>query len=299
MDGTNMHSFFMWCRRNANSTSSSPYPNSATEPPNQSTDEAVPPPIPRTNTAIPIEPQLQASDPSDPPVTSVPPEVDELGFTTSSPSQAPITNYSWRTFFTAINHLRIMQKLLKRKSHRQMSLMQFRNATILKKSLKVPQPDVRLYTLKVIKGLVPFQQRKWRQSNMRIITAIYLHCKPELRDDWLAGLTLDEDAAEALQQEQALRSLTYWHNLTRYPEAVTDDPKKARGLLEEEQDFFVRELEAIQAASRDSVELEGDVPELEAVPRGWSERDRDLLMARMREVQEVGEGHERYGLWDA
>lgn len=82
---------------------------------------------------------------------------------------------------------------------------------------------------------------------MRIITLIYLYCKPELRDDWLAGLALEEDMSEALPLEQALRSLTYWHNLKRYPEAMGQDREKARGLLEEEQDFFTRELDAMEA----------------------------------------------------
>ena len=99
-------------------------------------------------------------------------------------------------------------------------MVQYKYSTILKKSLKVPQPDIRQYTLKIIKGQVPYCHRKWRQSNMRIITAIYLHCKPELRDEWLAGVDVDYEMGEALPQEQALRSLTYWHNLRKYPVAM-------------------------------------------------------------------------------
>lgn len=74
---------------------------------------------------------------------------------------------------------------------------------------------------------------------MRVITAVYLHCRPELRDDWLAGSDVDAEVDESVPLEQALRALTHWFNLKRYPEGMG-----ARvGVLEEEQDFFRRELE--------------------------------------------------------
>lgn len=219
-------------------------------------------------------------------------EVDELGYSTSDIPTAPITNFSWRAFFTAINHLRILQKIVKSKPHRQLVMVQYKYSNILKKSLKVPQPDIRLYTLKVIKGQVPYCHRKWRQSNMRIITAIYLHCKPELRDDWLAGLTMEEEMGEALPQEQALRSLTYWYNLRRYPGAVTDDAEKARGLLEEEHDFFVRELESMEAAFGEGVgdvSVGGEVDPLEPIGEAhWTKEEREAFFARTREIVEQG-----------
>ena len=33
---------------------------------------------------------------------------------------------------------------------------------------------------------------------MRVITSIYLHCRPALRDDWLAGSDIDAEVEEAL-----------------------------------------------------------------------------------------------------
>ena len=74
---------------------------------------------------------------------------------------------------------------------------------------------------------------------MRVITAVYLYCRPELRDDWLAGSDVDAEVEEALPLEQALRALTHWHNLKHYPEQMGAETR----LLEEEQDFFIRELE--------------------------------------------------------
>lgn len=33
---------------------------------------------------------------------------------------------------------------------------------------------------------------------MKVITAIYLHCRPDLRDEWLAGIDVDADVEESL-----------------------------------------------------------------------------------------------------
>lgn len=172
------------------------------------------------------------------------PEVDELGFPTTETGfpEEPITDFSWRNFFSSINFLRVMQKICKNKAHRNLLLVQYKSSNILKKSLKIPQPELRLYTLKLFKNQVPYCGRKWRQGNMRVITAVYLHCRPELRDDWLAGSDVDAEVEEALPLEQALRALTHWHNIKRYPNQMGADTK----LLEEEHDFFVRELEKME-----------------------------------------------------
>lgn len=33
---------------------------------------------------------------------------------------------------------------------------------------------------------------------MKVITAIYLHVRPDLRDEWLAGVDVDADVEESL-----------------------------------------------------------------------------------------------------
>ncbi|KAB8291746.1 hypothetical protein EYC80_006541 [Monilinia laxa] len=169
-------------------------------------------------------------------------EVEELGFPATEASSQPITEFSWRNFFSSINFLRIMQKICKNKAHRNLLLVQYKSSNHLKKSFKIPQPELRLYTLKLFKNQVPYCGRKWRQANMRVITAVYLHCRPELRDDWLAGSDVDAEVEEALPLEQALRALTHWFNLRRYPERMGADTK----LLQEEHDFFTRELEGME-----------------------------------------------------
>lgn len=101
---------------------------------------------------------------------------------------------------------------------------------------------------------------------MRVITAVYLHCRPELRDDWLAGSDVDAEVEEALPLEQALRALTHWHNVKRYPDQMGADVK----LLEEEHDFFIRELEKMDfAMDGDGDESMGDGSIWEGSVGGW------------------------------
>jgi Domain of unknown function (DUF3402) len=195
-----------------------------------------------------------------------PPEIDELGYPVNEPLSEPKTDFSWRNFFSCINYLRIMQKICKNKAHRNLLLVQYKSSNILKKSLKVPQHELRLYTLKLFKNQVPYCGRKWRQGNMRVITAVYLHCRPELRDDWLAGSDVDAEVEESLPLEQALRALTHWHNIKRYPDQMGADVK----LLEEEHDFFVRELEKLDFSATDG-DAEESVAEIvwDGQVNGW------------------------------
>ncbi|GAA5842352.1 hypothetical protein JCM9279_005355 [Rhodotorula babjevae] len=127
-----------------------------------------------------------------------------------------VSDYSWRNFFSTINFVHILQKLTKRKTHRVLLMVQYKSSAILKRILKVSHPTLQLYVLKVIKSQVPYCGRKWRQANMKVITAIYLHCRPDLRDEWLAGVDVDADVEDSLPHEQALRSLVRFFNTKHY-----------------------------------------------------------------------------------
>ncbi|KAL2760532.1 hypothetical protein ACRALDRAFT_2095625 [Sodiomyces alcalophilus JCM 7366] len=213
----------------------------------ESEDEAVPPPIKRKRSPLmgPAVLDPNEAEPN-PPEDQAParPEVDELGYPIKPLPAQPITDFSRRNFFYLINYLRIMQKLCKRKAHRNLMLVQYKSSNILRKSLKVPQPELRLYTLKLFKNQVPYCGRKWRQSNMRVITAVYLHVRPELRDEWLAGSDVDAEVDSALPLEQALRSLTHWFNVRNYPDKMVGDDN-LQTAYREEQGFFTRELEKL------------------------------------------------------
>jgi len=126
-----------------------------------------------------------------------------------------LTGYSWRNFFSGINFLKIMQKLSKGRSHRIWLLVQFKSTVVLKRMIKIPQPVLQMQVLKLIKSQVPYCGRKWRTTNMKVITSIYLKLRPDLRDEWLTMTEVD-DVQDALAQEQALRKLVKFYNLNRY-----------------------------------------------------------------------------------
>ena len=237
-----LDSFFHFCRKNSDSSDSE-----IDEGDTESEDEAAPPPISRhrpnfnrSNTSVNLAPEDGIGDVFD---SSTRPEVDELGYPTHPLPKEPVTIFSFRNFFSAINYLHIMQKITRGKGHRCLLLVQYKSAAILRKGLKIPDPNLRFYTLKLFKSQVPYTGRKWRQGNMRVITAIYLYCTPELRDDWLSGSDVDADVEEALPLEQALRGLTHWWHLRQYKD-VMGNPEGAQ-MMEEERDFFVRELESM------------------------------------------------------
>lgn len=229
-------SFFSFCNLNSKNA-----PQAVDiEPEEESEDDAAPPPI-KTRRELPVaevDDKLPALAFQEGQLAGKREVTEGDEFSGEQPSE-PITDFSWRNFFSSINFLRIMQKICKNKAHRNLLLVQYKSSNILKKVTKPAQPDLRLYTLKLFKNQVPYCGRKWRQGNMRIITQVYLHCRPELRDDWLAGSDVDAEVEEALPLEQALRALTHWHNIKRYPDQMGADTK----LLEEENDFFVRELD--------------------------------------------------------
>ncbi|KAF4978117.1 hypothetical protein FZEAL_5449 [Fusarium zealandicum] len=228
----------------------------------ESEDEAAPPPIKRRRSPPGQLDEDGDSKGDDQSLTR--PEVDELGYPVNPLPVEPITDFSRRNFFSLINYLRVMQKICKNKAHRNLLLVQYKSSTILRKSLKVPQPELRLYTLKLFKNQVPYCGRKWRQSNMRVITAIYLHCRPELRDEWLAGSDVDAEVDAALPLEQALRSLTHWLNVRRYPDKIAPE---IRAAMLDEQDFFSRELEKLNTNWADTGGDDG-MSELENL-EGW------------------------------
>ncbi|AEO56226.1 hypothetical protein MYCTH_2300913 [Thermothelomyces thermophilus ATCC 42464] len=264
------HSFFYFCGSRAGvipQQHSVPNPT-ATDFEDISDDDAAPPPIKRRRSPPNAHSEAGASSSSTDPssnassasssssssssssTTNEPPprpEVDELGYPINPLPAEPITDFSRRNFFSLINYLRIMQKICKHRAHRNLLMVQYKSSNILRKSLKVPQHELRLYTLKLFKNQVPYTGRKWRQSNMRVITAVYLHCRPELRDEWLVGSAVEDQVDEAVPLEQALRSLTHWFNLRRYPDRMAGaGPGGAamlRQAMKEEHDFFVRELE--------------------------------------------------------
>ncbi|KAH6892122.1 hypothetical protein B0T10DRAFT_483065 [Thelonectria olida] len=263
------NSFFQFCNlrsRYKDSTSSDLGQSEEDEELEESEDDSAPPPIKRRRS--PPRKQVMHEEDADAPSEdqhSTRPEVDELGYPVNPLPAEPITDFSRRNFFSLINYLRVMQKICKNKAHRNLLLVQYKSSTILRKSLKVPQQELRLYTLKLFKNQVPYCGRKWRQSNMRVITAVYLHCRPELRDEWLAGSDVDAEVDAALPLEQALRSLTHWLNVRRYPDKIAPE---IRAAMRDEQDFFSKELEKLDMNWAEMAAAEDAMNDVEHVD-GW------------------------------
>ncbi|QIX01522.1 hypothetical protein AMS68_007039 [Peltaster fructicola] len=216
----------------------------------ESEDEAAPPPIKLKRNSNQTSQQALP-----PPDMMHPPEIDELGYPLTLLPVTPIETYSYRNVFSAINYLRVLQKVTRRKTHRALLLVSYKSSNHLKKTLKIPVQQLRYYTLKLFKSQVPFCGRKWRQGNMKIITAVWLSVPAELRDDWLTGGgggiggaflgDVDGTVDDALPLEQSLRALTHFWNIKTYPDMMGIDNKA--GLLQEEVDFFQREIEKIEA----------------------------------------------------
>ncbi|KAJ3131580.1 Factor arrest protein 11 [Geranomyces variabilis] len=174
------------------------------------------------------------------------------GPTSTPPPDIPS---SFRNFYTAINLLRILQKLTKRKTHRVLALVQWKASAVLKRAIKVSHVGIQLYALKLLKSQIPYLGKKWRSTNMKIITAIFIHLRPCLRDEYLAG-DVDVDVDEALAHEQRLRAMIASYHAHRYPEASGEDgPTSGNGAGENGRaasptHSHVDELELILSISR-------------------------------------------------
>ncbi|KAG8780115.1 Factor arrest protein 11, partial [Serendipita sp. 398] len=127
-----------------------------------------------------------------------------------------ITEFSWRNFFAIINVLKLMHKITKGNPSRITQLVHHKTSAILKRMMRISHPVLQLQILKLIKGQVPYSGRKWKQLNMKLITAIYLNCRPELRDEWLATLEVEESKDSPSNMETFLRRLVAFYDYKRY-----------------------------------------------------------------------------------
>ncbi|CAG7848847.1 SubName: Full=Probable Protein required for hyphal anastomosis (HAM-2) {ECO:0000313/EMBL:CCA68099.1} [Serendipita indica DSM 11827] len=137
-----------------------------------------------------------------------------------------ITDYSWRNFFAIINVLKILHKITKGNPNRITQLVHHKSSAILKRMMRISHPLLQLQILKLIKGQVPYSGRKWKQLNMKLITAIYLNCRPELRDEWLATMDVEEVKDSPSNVETFLRRLVAFYDYKRYgyiPPKVSSD----------------------------------------------------------------------------
>lgn len=261
-------SFWRYCQVHSDHPPLSPTSPSQSQPENEDGDDAIPPPIARHKKTDTVGSDNKKQNTPENKQEARQPLVDELGNPVNGtlPNEPiPRSQFSTRHFNTAICMLRNLQKITKGKNQRILSLVNLKSGQILRRLLRIPEPKLRLYVLKIFKSQVMFQGRKWRASNMRVITAIYLHCKPELRDEWLSGLhdgmlghlgaEPQSDAyEEAAPLESAIRGLTSFWMRREYRDVLKLKPNEQNGASEpelvpsddiedDERDFFKRELD--------------------------------------------------------
>ncbi|KAJ8046474.1 Striatin-interacting protein 1 [Holothuria leucospilota] len=134
--------------------------------------------------------------------------------------------FCWRNVFACINLLRILNKLTKWKHSRTMMLVVFKSAPILKRALKVKQPLMQLYVLKLLKVQTKYLGRQWRKSNMKTMSAIYSKVRHRLNDDWVFGNDMDARPWDFQAEECALRACVDRFNSRRYEQTYPNkDPE--------------------------------------------------------------------------
>lgn len=132
-----------------------------------------------------------------------------------SDSQSP-SYYLWRNVFSAINLLRVLNKLTKWKHARTMMLVVFKSAPILKRSLRVKLAVFQLYVLKLLKMQARYLGRQWRRTNMEIMSAIYAKVRHRLNDDWAYANETRSKSWDFQNEEAALKTAVERFNSRRY-----------------------------------------------------------------------------------
>ncbi|KAL3995626.1 hypothetical protein ACH3XW_26620 [Acanthocheilonema viteae] len=130
-------------------------------------------------------------------------------------SQSP-SYYLWRNVFSAINLLRVLNKLTKWKHARTMMLVVFKSAPILKRSLRVKLAVFQLYVLKLLKMQARYLGRQWRRTNMEIMSAIYAKVRHRLNDDWTYANETRSKSFDFQNEEAALKTAVERFNSRRY-----------------------------------------------------------------------------------
>ncbi|ORX54162.1 N1221-domain-containing protein [Piromyces finnis] len=170
----------------------------------------------------------------------------------------------WRNFFTSINLLRVLQIITKRKMHRILALVQWKTSAVLKRILRVNHIGIQLYVLKLLKSQIPFLGKKWKSSNMRIITAIYLNLRPDIEDNYLCNDNNEVDVDDALYQEQQLRNLIIHYHKRMFPNVNLDSENEnnnnnnnnsnqsQKSIVDTFEDDFLSRLNLVDSSIKDA-----------------------------------------------
>ncbi|KAI9140284.1 hypothetical protein BKA69DRAFT_1039459 [Paraphysoderma sedebokerense] len=169
----------------------------------------------------------------------------------------------WRNFFSTINLLRVLQKLTKGKVNRVLILLQHKSSAILKRIIKIQNQDLQRYALKLIKSQVPFAGRKWRQSELDVLTAPIMSSHP---NDFMVSSDPETETDQASNQDSLYRTLTASYHSRNYPEVFgqsTNDQKPTDignrdEDVEDEINRLIQELSLSSADFPDVSQMEGN-----------------------------------------
>ncbi|KNC50340.1 uncharacterized protein AMSG_06824 [Thecamonas trahens ATCC 50062] len=120
-------------------------------------------------------PDLEAFAPLNPPVDD--PD-------TAAAAAQPGT-VSWRNFASSLNFITMLSMLTRNNPVRIRQLVRYKAPAILKRILKILHQPTKILTLALLKRQLKFLGKKWRSSNTKIITMIYLLLPPDLDTSWL------------------------------------------------------------------------------------------------------------------
>ncbi len=142
--------------------------------------------------------------------------------------------------FSLTNLLTIGSLICHNKTQRIIALSEKDPARLFKPFFLIINSSLWKPVLKMVKEITPFNGRKWKSYNMDLISMVYLHMKPQLKENWLSGRDLDGELKDAYGQEIALRAIIQFYNLRRYGDVMSELGYEKRG-----SDFFTREMELL------------------------------------------------------
>ena len=114
---------------------------------------------------------------------------------------------------TMLNLLRILQRVHKHAPPDRIEthLLQYKAAMVLRKVLMCPFPGVQYYALKLIKIQSKYMDKKWKQVNMRIISAIHRNIRADLDDEWLVAADIEQEK-EWFSEEDISRAIEAYND---------------------------------------------------------------------------------------
>ncbi len=119
-------------------------------------------------------------------------------------------------------------------------LVQYKAPLIMRKiHNKFSEEEIKLRTLKLIKIQIKYLPKRWRETNMRIVSTIYEKLKLSVQDDWLMWEGWNPQEDKGLTQDE-IRNSNGEFNAKFYP--VEEGAEKA----EAKESWVVREYNKIQ-----------------------------------------------------